>query len=121
MGFCDIIQTTQSTTQIETGETDNTETLTDKDLEILNILKLMPEASQSVIAAEIGWDVNTVKYYIRRLREIGVLDRIGSYLDQWEWLQGFCLLINQLIDIELPADIYNFFQTYCRKKSMALY
>lgn len=62
----------------EIGKEDKTKELTDRERNILNAFKAMPEASQSIIAAEIGWDINTVKYYVKKLKGMGILDRIGS-------------------------------------------
>lgn len=71
-------QTTQLKNEENTLAENGSNQLTDKDIEILNVLRTMPEASQSVIAAEIGWDVNTVKYYTKKLKKAGLLDRTGS-------------------------------------------
>ena len=72
-------QTTQ-TTQLNLDGTVNNyiEPLTDKDLEILNILKILPKASQSLIATELDWGINTVKYYTKKLKKAGLLSRNGS-------------------------------------------
>lgn len=75
-------QTTQSTTQTIQSTTqlnfDQTVNLSDKELDVLRVVKGMPEISQSGIAIELGWDINTVKYYIKKLKSIGVLGREGS-------------------------------------------
>lgn len=71
-------QTTQTIPQLDTNEKKVEFLLTDKDRQILTFLKSMPTASQRDIAVEIGWDVNTVKYYTRKLKMLGILDRTGS-------------------------------------------
>lgn len=67
------------TTQSIKGQKENQNIrLTDKDMKLLKLLEEMPKASQSEIAAEIGWDVNTVKYYTAKLKKMGILGRKGS-------------------------------------------
>ena len=50
----------------------------DSEQKIVNLLQQNPSASQAEVAAKLGISVNTVKYYIRKLRDLGRLERVGS-------------------------------------------
>lgn len=52
--------------------------LSEKNKELLDVLTNIPEVSQSMIAKELNWDVNTVKYYTKKLKKMGILERTGS-------------------------------------------
>lgn len=73
--------TTQSTTQSSTAG----KQLKDKDKMILEVIEQLPEASQSVIAEKLHWDVNTVKYYTNKLKKNGYLKRKGNSR-KGEWI-----------------------------------
>lgn len=73
--------TTQSTTQSSTAG----KQLKDKYKMILEVIEQMPEASQSVIAEKLHWDVNTVKYYTNKLKKNGYLKRKGNSR-KGEWI-----------------------------------
>ena len=45
---------------------------------ILNLIALDPTLSQSQIAKHLKLNLNTVKYYIRKLRKTGKIERLGS-------------------------------------------
>ena len=95
----DAAETTQSTTQSATqskttqsgiGTTQssstkgnrtpvaNAYTLLDAELSIINLMKKHPEYSQSGIAKELQMDLNLVKYYVRKLRQMGAISREGT-------------------------------------------
>lgn len=76
--------TTQSTTQTTQSSTAGKQ-LKDKDKMILEVIEQMPEASQSVIAEKLHWDVNTVKYYTNKLKKNGYLKRKGNSR-KGEWI-----------------------------------
>lgn len=76
--------TTQSTTQTTQSSTTDKQ-LKDKDKMILEVIEQMPEASQSVIAEKLHWDVNTVKYYTNKLKKNGYLKRKGN-LRKGKWI-----------------------------------
>lgn len=81
-------QTVKNTTQLEENTTQSNTTgkqLKDKDKMILEVIEQMPEASQSVIAEKLHWDVNTVKYYTNKLKKNGYLKRNGN-LRKGQWI-----------------------------------
>ncbi|OHD78533.1 MAG: transcriptional regulator, partial [Spirochaetes bacterium RIFOXYC1_FULL_54_7] len=69
-------ETTQETTQRTTQKT--TQTLSGKQTELLNYLKLNPEASRQEMAQHIA-DITAdgIKYNLKRLQDIGLLKRVG--------------------------------------------
>lgn len=66
-------QTTQSSTQ-----TTQSMQLTDLDKAVIEIIIKNPAITQSGIALELGWAVNRVKYYTKKLREKGILEHKGN-------------------------------------------
>ena len=74
----DIQKSTAQTTQSTTQTTQLGSPLTGQDLKIVNILKENPSISQKGISMELDMDINTVKYYVRKLKRIGVLERVGN-------------------------------------------
>ena len=56
----------------------NVYSMLDIELMILNMMKKNPEYSQSKIAEELKTDPNRVKYYVRKLRQLGIIHRVGS-------------------------------------------
>lgn len=62
-------QTTQST--IQTGAEG-------VEQQIFECLKKQPDLSQKRLADQLGLDVNTVKYYIRRMKQSGKIEHQGS-------------------------------------------
>ncbi len=68
--------TTQATTQV-TQATTQARSI-DNEQKVVSLLQQNPNASQAEVAAKLGISANTVKYYIRKLRELGRLERIGS-------------------------------------------
>lgn len=70
-------KTTQSTTQ--------TTQLTVRDKQVLHIIAAQPSITQPKLAKELGWPVDRVKYYTKKLREKGVLRRNGTVRNgTWE-------------------------------------
>ena len=69
----DTTQTTQSSTQ-----TTQSIQLTDLDKSVIEIITKNPAITQSGIALELGWAVNRVKYYTKKLSDKGILEHIGS-------------------------------------------
>lgn len=68
--------TTQGTMQAELSERDKT---------LVNLLLKHPDHTQAKIANELNWDVNTVKYYINKLKKDSVIIRHGtSQNGYWE-------------------------------------
>ncbi|MCI9597948.1 MAG: winged helix-turn-helix domain-containing protein [Firmicutes bacterium] len=53
--------------------------LTDTERRILDLLKENPAATQNELAAEIGLSNSGVRYAMARLKEKGLIDRIGSH------------------------------------------
>lgn len=74
--------TTQTTTQ---GATQGD--LTERDKRLVEFLLQHPNDTQVKIAAALGWDVNTVKYYMHKLKKNAVIRRHGtSQHGYWEVL-----------------------------------
>ena len=74
-------QTTQSTTQ--------SIQLTDQDKQVLRIIAAEPSITQQKLALEIGWSVDRVKYYTKKLREKDILRRNGTSRNgTWEIIIG---------------------------------
>ena len=75
-------QVTQVTTQVTQATTQVTQATQarsiDSEQKIVNLLQQNPSASQAEVAAKLGISVNAVKYYIRKLRDLGCLERVGS-------------------------------------------
>lgn len=69
-------QTTQSATQFTQSATQSKNTKVGQD--ILTLMKQEPVLSQKQIASRLNLNVNTVKYYIRKMQEQGKLERVGS-------------------------------------------
>lgn len=69
--------TTQSTTQSATQSTTQSMNLT-AEREIITLIEQEPRLSQKQIAERLKLNVNTVKYYIRKMKEQGKVERIGS-------------------------------------------
>ena len=68
--------TTQGTMQAELSERDKT---------LVNLLLKHPDHTQAKIANELNWDVNTVKYYMNKLKKNSVIIRHGtSQNGYWE-------------------------------------
>lgn len=66
---------TQVTTQATQATTQATSDITET---IISIMKQMPTISQKMIAEELNMNLNTLKYYIRKLREDGKIKHTGT-------------------------------------------
>lgn len=76
--------TTQGTTQAATQGTMQAE-LSERDKTLVNLLLKHPDHTQAKIANELNWDVNTVKYYMNKLKKNSVILRHGtSQNGYWE-------------------------------------
>ena len=80
-------QVTQADTQVtqaDTRETQNAiivksdERINDNESAVLDFIKEKPEASQRVIAEELGMNFNTLKSLMRKLRKDGKIERVGT-------------------------------------------
>ena len=77
--------TTQTTTQTTTQATTQTTTqattqvnLSERDIAIVTLLLRHPDYTQVKLANALKWDVNTVKYYINKLKKKSVILRHGT-------------------------------------------
>ncbi len=68
--------TTQSTTQ--STQLPDERKLSDTEISIVNAMKENGKITQSQLAANLGIDVNTVKYYVRNLSRDKVIERNGN-------------------------------------------
>lgn len=76
--------TTQGTIQAVTKGTMPAE-LSERDKMLVNLLLKHPDYTQAKIAKALNWDVNTVKYYMNKLKENSVILRHGtSQNGYWE-------------------------------------
>ena len=50
----------------------------DREKELLNLIKLKPSITQQEMAKALGWNLASVKYYITKLKDRKVLERQGS-------------------------------------------
>jgi len=84
-------QTTQSTTQTTQSTTQTTQSiqLTAQDKQVLRIISVQPTITQPNLALEIGWPIDRVKYYIKKLRGKDILRRNGTSRNgTWEIIIG---------------------------------
>lgn len=87
VNFYRSIESTTQTTQSTQSTTQTTQSiqLTDQDKQVLRIIATKPTITQSELALELGWSVDRVKYYTRKLREKDALHRNGtSRKGTWE-------------------------------------
>ncbi|MEY8495590.1 winged helix-turn-helix transcriptional regulator [Lachnospiraceae bacterium 29-91] len=78
-------ETTQSTTQIvETTQFAGSGNLK-AELDIAALMRHNPAISQKQIAEQLNRNVDTVKYYIRKMQEQGKIERVGSFR-KGKWL-----------------------------------
>ena len=80
-----INKTTQSTPQTNKTTQSTTQTnklskvvLTEKDKEVLKVLENNTHLTQKEISLELGWTVDRVKYYMNKLKKLGIIQRVGS-------------------------------------------
>ena len=63
------------------------EKLTDKEREILLLIKKQPHITQKEIALRLGWTIASAKYYTKKLKKQHVLERQGNnQKGQWKIL-----------------------------------
>ena len=55
------------------------------ELDIAALMRYNPAISQKQIAEQLNRNVNTVKYYIRKMQEQGKIERVGSFR-KGKWL-----------------------------------
>ena len=61
------------------------EDLTDNDKDILKMIQYDPSLTQKQIALELGWTVSRVKYYLNKMKRLGIIKRVGSsHNGYWE-------------------------------------
>ena len=83
------VETTQTTQTTQTHQTiiKNETVLTEDDKTILELIKKQPFMSQREYATELGWTVDRVKYYLRKIKTRELIKRIGnSHSGHWEVL-----------------------------------
>ena len=77
-------QTTQTTQTHQTTQKSE-QTLSYDDKTILLLVKNNPSMSQREYAAELGWTVERVKYYLRKMKTQNLINRVGnSHSGYWE-------------------------------------
>ena len=52
--------------------------LSEKEIEILNLVRMQPSITQKEMANALDWNLASVKYYITKLKEKNYLKRQGS-------------------------------------------
>ena len=78
-------QVTQNTTQDTTQEELHIEKMSTEDKQVLKIVKQHPNMTQKEIAAELGWKVDRVKYYLSKMKRQNMIRRVGtSQKGHWE-------------------------------------
>ena len=76
--------TTQTTQTHQTTQTNEME-LTEDDKTVLELIKKQPYMSQREYALELGWTLDRVKYYLRKMKMRKLIKRIGnSHSGYWE-------------------------------------
>ena len=78
-------QASDGTTQASDGTTQESNHinstslhLTKTDLMVLSIIKDHPDFSKTEMATILNWKTDLVAYYIKKLKKLGVIERIGS-------------------------------------------
>ena len=62
-------------------------TLSDDDKKILELVHNYPSMSQREYANELGWNLDRVKYYLRKMKTQELIKRVGnSHSGHWEVL-----------------------------------
>ena len=75
----DATQATQDTTQATQDSVKTTQaTLSEEDKAVLDLIRKNPSMTQRVIAMELDWKVDRVKYYLNKLKKNKVIQRVGS-------------------------------------------
>ena len=88
---------TQGTTQAAQGTTQVTQAatraeLTEEAKAVLRLIQQQPDITQRKIAAQLGWKVDRVKYYLNKMKRQNIIRRVGtSQTGHWELLVEDCL------------------------------
>ena len=78
-GLVEKTETTQATTQATTQD------LSQQDMALVELIKAKPSISKSQVAEEMGWKKDNASYHIQKLKEKGIIKRIGtSQNGHWE-------------------------------------
>ena len=78
-GLVEKTETTQVTTQATTQD------LSQQDMALVELIKAKPSISKSQVAEEMGWKKDNAGYHIQKLKEKGIIKRIGtSQNGHWE-------------------------------------
>ena len=78
--------TTQTTQTHQTTQSKEL-TLSDDDKKILELVHNYPSMSQREYANELGWNLDRVKYYLRKMKAQNLIKRVGSsHSGYWEVL-----------------------------------
>lgn len=84
---------TTQTTQTHQSTQSKKSTLSDDDKKILELVHNYPSMSQREYANELGWNLDRVKYYLRKMKTQELIKRVGnSHSGYWEVLAE----VNQL-------------------------
>ena len=87
-------KTTQTTQTHQTTQSDTLK-LSEEDKTILAVIHDKPTMTQKEYALELGWTVDRVKYYLRKMKIQQIINRVGSIhnghwevlIDENEWLR----------------------------------
>ena len=87
-------ETTQTTQTHQTTQSDTLK-LSEEDKTILAVIHDKPTMTQKEYALELGWTVDRVKYYLRKMKIQQIINRVGSIhnghwevlIDENEWLR----------------------------------
>lgn len=52
--------------------------LTKEDRNILKAVQHNPDFTQKEIAVKLGWTLDRVKYYLNKMKKLGIIKRVGS-------------------------------------------
>ena len=76
-----------ATTQTPQTTQSKEPTLSDDDKKILELVHNHPSMSQREYANELGWNLDRVKYYLRKMKTQNLIKRVGSsHSGYWEVL-----------------------------------
>lgn len=81
-----VIQTTQTTQTIQTTQSDILR-FSEDDKAILAVVYEKPTMTQKEYSLELGWSLERVKYYLRKMKKQQIIKRVGSsHNGHWELL-----------------------------------
>lgn len=90
-------ESNQGTTQATQGTTQAIQAatrveLTEEAKAVLRLIQQQPDITQRKIAAQLGWKVERVKYYLNKMKRQNIIRRVGtSQTGHWELLVEDCL------------------------------